>query len=366
VKIAVCIAASAAVLVGACATEPHPYKRPLSLEMASMLGDTNVVLVENNSGVQATWFMSDSSATGAQYGLIGALVSATMDAIVNSGPADTAQKLADQVAVVAAVDKMNTDFREQVRTSAALDGHKVRFADVATKQKYFLNPHADDTVEVDVDYRLSEDATTLKVTAVAVYQRPDLKYVTPYTFKSIPEEELSGPVYRNTFVYESSRLVPTITPEIKRAWVDEIKLSYISKLGALPTSKSSAFREMNQKIAEAENDALTKEESSRILVSTWTSNQGEFLFNELKGAHAYLGKYILHDLNNPAVPSLTGKDEIVEQLPDGRTVRIMGEGLLAGSYTSTPGGLTTYGNAAQVAKVNRDRMEAADAALKKK
>ena len=338
--------------------------------MASTLGDTNVVLVENNSGVQATWFMSDSSATGAQYGLIGALVSATMDAMINSGPADTAQKLADQVAVVAAVDKMNTDFREQVRASAALDGHKVRFADIATRQKYFLNPAVEDTIEVDIDYRLSEDATTLKVTASAVYQRADLKYVTPYTFKSIPEDELSGPVYRNTFVYESNRLVPTITPELKRAWVDEIKQSYISKLGALPTSKqSSSFREMNQKIAEAENDTLTKEESSRILVSTWTSNQGESLFNELKGAHAYLGKYLLHDINNPAVPSLTGKDEIVEQLPDGRTVRIIGEGLLAGSYTSTPGGLTTfttYGNAVQVAKVNRDRIEAANAALKKK
>ena len=370
-KFASAVAASAAILLGACATEPHPYKRPLSLEMAATLADTNVVLAENNYGVHATWFMTDSSAAGAQYGLIGALVTATMDAIINSGPSDAAQKLADQVAVVATVDKMNTDFREQIKASAALDGHKVRFSDVTTAQKALAPKPAEDAIEVDIDYRLSEDATALKVTASAVYQRADLKYVTPYTFKSVPEEELSGPLYRNTFVYESARLAtPTLTPEIKQRWVDEIQKRYIEKTGKLPaTRKDTGFGDMNNEIAEATNDTITKPESSSILVGAWTSNQGQFLFNELRAAHAYLGKYLLHDLNNPAVPSLTGKDEVVEQLADGRTVRMIGEGPLAGSYISTPGGLTTfttYGNAVQTAKVHRDRLAALEEAAKKK
>jgi hypothetical protein len=331
-----------------------------------------VVLVENNHGVQATWFMSDSSAASAQYGLIGALVSATMDAIINAGPSDAAQKLADQVAVVATVDKMNTDFRERIKASAALDGHKVRFADVVTTYKVFADKATEDAIEVDIDYRLSEDATAMKVTASAIYQRADLKYVTPYTFKSVPEEELSGPLYRNTFVYESARLpTPALTPEIKAGWVSDIQKRYTEKHGKLPaTKKDNGFDDMKKEIAEANNDTLTKEESSRVLVSAWTSNEGQFLYNELQAAHAYLGKYLLHDLNNPAVPSLTGQDEVVETLADGRTIRMIGQGPLAGSYISTPGGLTTfttYGNAAQTAKINRDRMTAlADAAKKKK
>lgn len=340
--------------------------------MAGTLADTNVVLAENNAGVQATWFMSDSSAAGAQYGLIGALVTATIDAIVNSGPADAAQKLADQVAAVATIDKLNSEFREKIRVSAALEGHRVRFADVTTAQKAFANKPTEDAIDVDINYRLSEDATALQVTATAVYARADLKYVTPYTFKSVPEEELSGPLYRNTFVYESARLpTPVLTPQIKQGWVDEIQKRYIEKTGKLPaTRKDSGYADMNKEIVEANNDMITKPESSSILVSAWTGNDGQLLFNELNAAHAYLGKYLLHDLNNPAVPSLTGKDEIVEQLPDGRTVRMIGGGGLAGSYISSPGGLTTfttYGNAVQTAQAHRDRMTAlAEAAKKKK
>jgi hypothetical protein len=315
--------------------------------------------------------MSDSSATGAQYGLIGALVSATMDTIVNSGPSGQAQKTADQIAVVAAVDKMNHSLHEQMKAAVAAEGYKVRFSDVSMMQKLTTPKTPDDTVEVNVSYILSEDASAMKMIAVANYQRAGAKYVTPYTFKSVPEDETNGPLYRNTFIYESTRLpLPVLTPELKASWVTEIKQSYLERMGKVPAiQKDKGYREYHDEIEEARNDTLTKAEASRVLAKAWTENNGAFLFNELQTGHAYLAKYLLLDLNAPAVPKLTGTDDIVEQLPDGRVVRLVGAGTGAGSYISSPGGLsiaTTYGNAAQTAKVNRDRAWAIAEAAKKK
>lgn len=367
-----CVAVSAAILVGACASEPHPWKRPLSLDHATAMADTNVALIENNDGVETSWFMSDSSATGAQYGLIGALVSATMDGIVNAGPSDQAQKTADQIAVVAAVDRMNQSLNAQVKAAVAADGYKIRFSDVSTLQKLTTPKTPDDTVEVNVSYTLSEDASAMKMIAVATYENANVKYVTPYTFKSVPEDETSGPLYRNTFIYESARLpLPVLTPELKASWEAEIRQTYLQRTGKVPTTqKDKGYREYNDELSEARNDVLTKAESSRVLAKAWTDNNGAFLFNELQTGHAFLAKYLLLDLNAHAVPKLDGTDDVVEQVADGRVVRLVGAGTGAGSYISSPGGLsiaTTYGNAVQVAKVNRDRASAiAEAAKKKK
>lgn len=336
------------------------------------MADTNVALVENNDGVETSWFMSDSSASGAQYGLIGALVSATMDGIMNAGPSDQAQKTADQIAVVAAVDKMNHGLHAQMKSAVAAEGYKVRFSDVSTLQKLTTPKAPDDTVEVNVSYVLSEDASAMKMIAVATYDNANAKYVTPYTFKSVPEDETKGPLYRNTFIYESARLpLPVLTPELKASWEAEIKQAFLEKTGKVPASnKDKGYREMNDQLNEARNDVLTKEESSRVLAKAWTANDGAFLFNELQTGHAYLAKYLLLDLNATTVPKLDGTDDVVEQVADGRVVRLVGAGAGAGSYISSPGGLsiaTTYGNASQVAKVNRDRASAiAEAAKKKK
>ncbi|RYG25413.1 MAG: hypothetical protein EON93_22225, partial [Burkholderiales bacterium] len=194
-KISVHVAACAAILVGACASEPHPWKRPLTMEQALAMKETNVSVVESNNGIETTWFASDSSATGAQYGLIGALVSAAMDGMMNAGPSGVAQELADDIADVAELDRINQGFIERVKAVQIAETYNVRFGDIVTTQKIMLPTTPDDTVEVNVSYMLSEDAAALKVVASAVYGHAAGKYLTPYTFKSVPKEELGGPLY---------------------------------------------------------------------------------------------------------------------------------------------------------------------------
>ena len=79
--------AAAAVLLTGCVTmQKHPNTRPMPADAISAVGKAKIAVAQNNNGVEKSWFMTDSSAAGASYGLIGGLVSGIMDAIMNAGP----------------------------------------------------------------------------------------------------------------------------------------------------------------------------------------------------------------------------------------------------------------------------------------
>ena len=125
---------------------------------------------------------------------------------------------------------------------------------------------------------------------------------------------------------------------------------------------------MTKEIKEANDNTLTKSEASAFLIREWLKSDGAFLLKELETAHAYIARYLIVDLNSAAVPSMAGTDQMVEQLPDGRTVRVIGSGTGAGSYVSSPGGLkdfTTFGNAIQIAETHRKRINDLQASAKK-
>lgn len=337
------------------------------------MGETKLSLVENNDGVVASWFAQDSSAAGAQYGLIGALVTATMDGMANGGPMDQAQRTADDLATVASVDQINNGLVEQLKGATVSETYKVRFGDIVKTQQLGLNEKEraapDDTIEFTVNYTLSQDASTLKVVGNASYSRAGATYATPYTFKTVPEEELSGPLYRNSFIYESDRVTaPAPTAEMKAEWAEQVRARYFKRHGKLPVKGGSGYGGYEAALAEANNDTMTAEEANGVLSKGWTLNNGEALLRELRAAHAFFAKYLLLDLNTHAVPSLEGHDDILETFPDGRVVRIVGAGGGAGAYISSPGHLvapTTWGNAVESAKVNRDRAQAIGDAVKK-
>ncbi|WP_291840668.1 hypothetical protein, partial [Brevundimonas sp.] len=112
---------------------------------------------------------------------------------------------------------------------------------------------------------------------------------------------------------------------------------------------------------QARDDELTKGEIGIFLARDWIKDNGALLRAEIENAHVFIARYTLLDLNRTAVPSLTGQDELVETLPDGRTVRRIGAGTITGSYVSSPAevvGFTTYGNTMSIARVHQDRMTA--------
>jgi hypothetical protein len=357
------VSALAALSMAACASiPPVPQARPLNAGHIEALGPTPVVIAENNNGVMKSWFRQDSSAAAASQGLLGVLVGAAMDGIMNYAPSRRARRAADELAEVMPAQILNESlvehFRGQIASGAP--GAGVVVSDVRTVQKLTSPAATDDALEVVTSYLLSEDATTLQVSVTLTYQDTDIPYVTPYTFEGAPPEtELSGPLYRNTFTYSSRQLpVPLLTPELRERLIASIQESARDETGAPPVEGTDAWKAMNKELADARDGTLTKAETAIFLAREWTRDNGALIRAEMNNAHAFIAKYAVLDMNRTAIPSLTGVDELVETLPDGRTVRRIGPGIMAGSYVSLPGDVSdfvTYGNAAAIAQVNETR-----------
>ena len=361
-KIAVC--ALAALSLAACATvEPVPNARPLNADHIQALGPTPVVVAENNTGVMKSWFRQDSSAAAASQGLLGALVGAAIDGIMNYAPSRRARSAANELAEVmpaeALTESLVQHFSRQIATGGPGDG--VVVSDVQTVQKVVEPGTVDDAIEVMSSYLLSEDATTLQVSTTVTYHNAAIPYVTPYTFENAPPKtELTGPLYRNSFTYSSRQLpVPVLTPELRERLIASIQENARDENGALPAEGTDEFKSMTRELEEARDDKLTKAEIAIFLAREWTRDNGALLRAEIENAHAFVARYAVLDMNRTAIPSLTGVDELVETLPDGRTVRRGGPGITAGSYVSLPGDVSdfvTYGNAAAIAEVNETRL----------
>ena len=363
--------ALAALSLAACATTPVPQARPLNAEQIAAIGPTSVAVTANNNGVAKSWMRQDSSAAGASQGVLGVLVSAAIDGIMNYAPGQRAARQADELAEAMPVNALTTSLADHFRRQIPANPTpaSVVVSDVVTVQKIEVPTPVDDALEVTASYRMSEDSTTLQVDVALRYQNPDIAYVTPYVFEgSPPKEETMGPVYRNTFTYFSQQLpVPVLTPELKERLVASVEESSRDENGALPAADTDAFRAMTKALEEARDDDLSKGEISVFLTREWARNNGALLHAEIENAHALAARYALQDMNRTAVPSLDGLDEVVETLPDGRIIRRIGSGYMAGSYVSAPSNVTSftsYGNTISIGRANQARMEAMRAAAR--
>ncbi len=357
--------ALAALSLAACATAPVPQARPLNAEQIAAIGPTSVAVTANNNGVAKSWMRQDSSAAGASQGVIGVLVSAAIDGIMNYAPGQRAARQADELAEAMPVDVLTTSLADQFRRQIPANPTPgtVVVSDVVTVQKIEAPAPIDDALEVTANYRMSEDSTTLEVVVALQYQNPGIPYVTPYVFEgSPPKAETMGPVYRNTFTYFSQQLpVPVLTPELKERLVASVEESSRDENGTLPAEDTDAFMAMTKALEEARDDDLSKGEISVFLTREWARNNGALLHAEIENAHALAARYALLDMNRTAVPSLTGVDEVAETLPDGRIVRRIGSGFMAGSYVSAPSNVTSftsYGNTISIGRANQARMDA--------
>ncbi len=390
-----------ALALGGCATTPpFPAMRPLTEAHIAAMGPTQVVVDENNAGIEKSWFYTSTASAGAAYGLIGVLVTATMDAIINAGPSRRAQNAADEMQELMPVEALNASLAEQLRRQAALPEAAiavgqapgpagaaptagetivsesaavmpaisappmgVAYADVRSVQRLVSPAPIEDAVVISARYTLSEDSSTLRVVATASYQSPQTPYTTPYTFeRSVPKSETEGPAYRNTLTYYSSQLpVPTLTPELRERLIASIQDSARDESGALPAEGSDGFNAMNRELEGARDDRLTKDEISIFLTREWLRDDGALLRREIEQAHEFIAQYVLLDMNRPIAPSLTGQDELLETLTDQRTVRRIGAGTDAGSYVSSAANVTsfsTYGNTIGIARANTERINA--------
>lgn len=355
-----------AIALAGCATAPqYPMMRPLTQAHIDTMASTSVVLSENNNGIEKSWFYTSTASAGAAYGLVGALVSATMDAIINAGPSRRAQKAANEIAELVSSEELNASLLEHLQgqipgADAVVQGVSIGSAEGA--QRLMAREPLDDAINLSVGYTLSEDSSTLRVIAYASYQSAQTPYTTPYQFEgSVPRTEREGAAYRNSFTYYSSQLpVPTLTPELQERLVASIEESARGEDGALPVEGTNEYRSMQRELENARDERLSKDEIAIFLTREWLRDDGAMLNQEIERAHAFIVQYLLLDLNRTVAPSMTGQDELLETAEDDRSVRRIGVGVAAGSYVSSSGDVTsfsTYGNTIGIARVHRDRID---------
>src|SRR5262249_20493119 len=137
-------------------------------------------------GIEKSWFMTDSSAAGAQYGLLGALVTGVMDAIMNAGPSKRASKAANEIAELLPADALTVSMVSALQSQApgsTAPAGAVSLANVTTVQKITSPERRDGAVEIVTHYTLSEDASAFRITSNVTLEGKALPYKTPYEHK---------------------------------------------------------------------------------------------------------------------------------------------------------------------------------------
>jgi len=358
------VCAVAALLTGCVTVQDYPNMRPMNMETIRTLGKAQVVVAESNNGIEKSWFMTDSSAAGAQYGLLGALVTGVMDAIMNAGPSKRATKAANEIAGLMPADVLAASLMEQLKSkipAADVAPTGASLASVSTVQKITSPDAVDGALELVTSYTLSEDASAFRIISHVTLAGKSLPYRTPYTFKGeMPDSEKTGPAYRNTFTYHSAQLpVPVLTGELQTHLIESIKDSYKDANGAAPAPDSPDGKALAKELEGAQDAKLSKDEIAIFLTREWLRDGGAMLKREVANAHAFIATYLVQDLNSIAVPSFAGQDQLLMTGTDSRVVRRVGAGSEAGSYVSAPGDVTsftTYGNAIAIAKVQSEKI----------
>lgn len=359
----------------ACAVNQYPAKRPMTAEYQQKIGQGDVVLSDNNLGIGVTWYRQDSSSAGAQYGLIGGLVTGIIDAIANAGPSARASKAAEELADVVTVESLNQAFVEnfsKAKNAQASVNHEVTLGDIKRKGYLDETPVAGN-LSIVISYLMSQEASSIKMTAYVSYSDESLTYKSPYEFKGgkAPKSQIGGPIYSNSFVYESDRLpFPEFSEALKEELIAQINERYLDENGNGPEPKSDEYKKMQRELDDANDDTLSKSEASIFLIRNWLKNDGELAVSEINKAHHFLIKQVVQDLNRTDVPSFEGQEDVIlETHDDGRVVRMVGSGYGAGSIVSNPGGLdefASYGNATSYSKANLENLRALEKQKKAK
>lgn len=349
-----------AALASGCATHQYPSKRPLSQENLKKIESADITLSENAHGVGASWFRQDSSAATSQYGLIGGLVSGIMDAIANAGPSARANKSASELAVQIDTQFLNNSFLEHankaIEENSTLTNIALNIGDSYQPILSSIDTH--NKLVVNLNYLFSIEASSITVTGTAKYFNNELVFESPYTDKNgkVIVFKQGGPVYTNTFVYESDRLpLPQNTPELQNELIQNIESRYFDESGNPPQTKTDERKKYDREIKDAKDGKLSKSEMSLFLIRNWTNDEGALSKLEINRAHEFILEYLLKDLTDASIPSWEGTDEIVVEFANGRTVRRVGSERSSGSYISSPGQLdqfTSFGNAISYPKEN--------------
>lgn len=397
----VCIAGVAVLVSGCATTKQIPLARKLTPELMRDLGQTDVVVVKNRAGITAGWTSAAYNNQGGfqnftyaippgtspvAAGIGAGIGQAIAIAILDAAPSARARKSANKINTGLDRDDLNRQMVEKLKS--AMSEGPVKIGDVSVVEFDRKTPDPDDKFKIAVQYMLAEDASALRVKAVVSYNNSDLSYQTPYDFGGkIPKSQKEGPLYWNTFTYDSDRFeAPALTPEVKTKLVSAINAQYDEEIAELRLSdmassrKDKKIRKLTSKrekaLKAAQDEKLSKTEKATLLIDKWRGDKSPVLSKSISDAQSFIAEYVVRDINDSHVPvfepseeiKIKGKDRlrrlvdpthkrdltVLATSPEGRKVVRLDSGPFSGEYFSYPeSGFASYGNTQKVAEKNR-------------
>lgn len=288
---------AAALSVSACAT---PYRQPLDQATSTKLASATVYTRADDRGVGVQYFAQDSSAAGAPYGLLGALVSAAVDAALNWGPMDIAQNGADKLAPTFKHDQVTADLTSTLQAELAtmsLFNPSPAITPLDAERKWELSAFTEDALLLtSVEYTLTQDFRSLDVvlTATAFSREAAGPTQAKSKSKSKPNKD-AGRVYRNRLEYHSQPLAPfqEKTQEEIDAEIAQIKAKYLTN-----RRNDRQLAAMRKEMQEARRKAPPGVKAEHYLTQ-WLADDAALLRQELKAGVATVTDLLAMDLQDP-------------------------------------------------------------------
>ncbi len=328
-----------AAIASGCATQPTPNKKPMQQATLDQLKSPVPLLMKTPEryGVATTYFAQDSSAAGAQYGLIGALTTAVMDGIANASPAEIASDNANRIAETIKGDELlNQAYNTLANTKTQLPSSlNITFSAPTTRPPKSAEPaKAADGLSVNIVYLFKSDMSAFQAHAQVALNMKGVEYKSPYIKDAKPDT--SGLIYQNNFTYYSQQLTIPVKPQMDiDAKVAEIKAK-ATKNGALPKRDTPQYTKMNSDIKQAQKPEYTPKEIADKLADQWLANNGESLKAEIKAANKFIAEQLYKDLARLEIPDFKGVNQTLETQEDGRVIILAGAGYTAGNVDSMP------------------------------
>jgi hypothetical protein len=322
----------AVVLLVAAGCTTVPYKVPLSADARAKVESAAVQARANDKGIGVQYMAQDSTAAGAPYGLIGALVSATIDAIANARPAHIAENSAGKLAAGYNTDEMQSELALALSTelrNASLPGATATVAKMGPNQKLTAKDFsADNVLAVNVNYALTQDYRSLRVVADAVLFSKSAAPKTP------PKGAEPGTVYRNHFEFWSAPL--DAPPAKSQAEIDAAVAAVEAKYANAGKDQDAAKK---AELDDARNPNAQRAQAD-YMVKQWLADNGSRLHAAIRSGTGEIASLLALDLADPTNVDVKAKlpASTVVREANGRQVTRLNIGLTIGSLESRPVG----------------------------
>ncbi|GAB1263244.1 hypothetical protein [Aurantivibrio infirmus] len=254
---------------------------------------------------------NSGGAAGAQFGLLGALIGAAVDAGVNNSKANKAEESIEKFRVALRDDDIsamiNRELQSQLIDLSWVSVNEFQqtsvvgseFSDLPKENTY----NSDVMILVSTDYAVTPSFETIELTAdFWIYEVDEEGRVTTQASKSAGRRPKAKPFYSNQVVYQAD-IFPTANS--KRKLTEQEKQIEIEKINAIynPQLEAEPNRRIRDKINKQRSDEIRKTNKLRVPVDAsnlngalWLENNAELTRQALVIGSKEIAKLIAMDI----------------------------------------------------------------------